>query len=576
MFTNDYCFRLLLSLAAFVFLSAFTVTYEQLPQEYQLLIPPNVYKTIESPDDRQGIEEIFHEFDSPIPIENITQKLREGSPIFAEKIAGFLEKITFQFDILRLLHPNGTLDFEWIEKRLSGFLVNEAIDFFAFTPLIDVHTFQEASSTYGPLSHVKMDEMNEQIEKLLPHVAHAIANLSTEFEAILDTISDSMLTLQLQVVDELGKEQNNSETFDAIRNGLKKSVYELVPESLEKIKRVLPYAMINGMHELQLKQMEKIWEIYEKIPQNYSFYKGLSLPDFHSFDIDFLRYTVRQYLSKSLDSLIAHKKFTLVRDLTNYENLTTETVDRALISVNFIERIDGVHEELSFILNNRLTYLFLCAIGSVPPPEYHYVRRLVALYLPGERLLTKVAELLTNAPYLAGKVLFAADRVNAFVRLYCKNHQSTCHDLNNTAEFVTNYYVRGMLRIFDLLPETEIDHIKQVQIDIKLQKYKFVMESLNSRLPSLFNAIIQVHENIERKLGAMSYLGTQEFIRKLEADTLRVMILLALREDEDQEDYHEYARSWRRGFTSMGRKARAELAVALPEFAKVLTTSSRR
>lgn len=41
--------------------------------------------------------------------------------------------------------------------------------------------------------------MNEQIEKLLPHVAHAIANLSTEFEAILDTLSDSMLTLQLEV-----------------------------------------------------------------------------------------------------------------------------------------------------------------------------------------------------------------------------------------------------------------------------------------------------------------------------------------------------------------------------------------
>lgn len=31
-----------------------------------------------------------------------------------------------------------------------------------------------------------------------------------------------------------------------------------------------------------------------------------------------------------------------------------------------------------------------------------------------------------------------------------------------------------MLRIFDLLPENEIDNIKKVQVAIKLEKYKLV------------------------------------------------------------------------------------------------------
>ncbi|CAJ0583760.1 unnamed protein product, partial [Mesorhabditis spiculigera] len=546
-------FHLLLSIFVVRSVQQSNITYEDLPAEYRLLMSEDVFNSVVlTSSELPIIQHIFEEYDRPVPHENITVMLKESAPIFHDKIQGFLEKIDFQFELLRLQYPNESQQFTWIDRRMTNFLVNEAIDFFAFTPLIDVH-------------------MNEQISKLLPNVEQAIGNLSTEFEAILETLSDSMLKLQLEVVSEVEKESEIDGDYAAVNKRLTEDVYDMVPESLENINRVLPYAMINAMHELHLSQMEKIWQIYGNISNGYDYYKGLNLPDFQSFDADFLGWTVRQYLGKSLDALIAHKKFSIVKDL---DDLDPIALDSVLNSTNFSDRLDAIHEELDYILNNRLKFLLLCAIGSIPPQEHHYVRRLVAHYLPGEKLLTKVAELHANAPYLSGKVIFVAERVQAMVRWYCRKQPLTCTNLNKTAEFVTSYYIRGMLRIFDLLPDAEIDGLKKVQISMKLEKYRYIMESLEKELPSLYTAIVRVHENIEKKLGAMNFLGTQEFVRKIEMDTMRVLILISLGKDDDLEDFREYARSWRRGFTSMGRKARAEIAAALPDFAKALTIAA--
>lgn len=44
-----------------------------------------------------------------------------------------------------------------------------------------------------------------------------------------------------------------------------------IKETLAEITKVLPYAVINAMHEIRYEVMEEIWKIYSEINEKYDF-----------------------------------------------------------------------------------------------------------------------------------------------------------------------------------------------------------------------------------------------------------------------------------------------------------------